>query len=84
MGVAAWIMIALGAGASLVTLTGDILKSRSNEPYAATGLWQPEIHVVLALLTGGGSWMLWGWIVAVAVFVVHTAIGMFVALKICR
>lgn len=84
MTILAWLLLGAGAIPSLLFMGGDIQKSRSREPYVATGLWAPEIHVVLALLTGGGSWMLWGWIVGIAVFVGHSAIGMFVGLKICR
>ena len=52
----------IGAALSLMMLAGDFQKLRSHEPHVATGLWAPEFHVILALLTGGGSWMAWGWI----------------------
>lgn len=84
MTILGWLLLGIGAFFSLLFMWGDIQKTRSMEPYAGIGLWAPEVHVVLALLTGGGSWMLWGWIVGIAVFVGHSAIGMFVGLKIVR
>jgi hypothetical protein len=84
MTIVAWALLAVGAIVSLAILIGDWRKLRSDEPYAATGLWAPEIHVVIALFTGAGAWMLGGWIVGVAVGVGHAAIGLFAGIWIRR
>ncbi len=76
MKIAGWILLGIGAALSLMMLIGDFQKLRSHEPYVATGLWAPEMHVVLALLTGGGSWMAWGWIAGVSVLAGHAVLGM--------
>lgn len=76
MTILGWILLGIGGSLTLLGLGINIRIHRAAEPYTFSGLWAPELFAVLALLTGAGSWILWGWIAGVCVFVGHAVLGM--------
>lgn len=73
----AWTLIALGALPALLLLAAELYRRRATEPYAGIGRWAPELQAVLALFTGAGVWIGWGWMAGVGAFLGHAVVGIF-------
>jgi hypothetical protein len=69
--------LTIGIGSSIATFVHDLRRLRlgATMPQAAPKRLPPEIHALGALLTGGASYLLSGWLAALGALIAHAALA---------